>query len=300
MDCETFDRDVVDLLYEDGDEASREALALHASSCARCGATVATLRLARDQAARLPRAVPPEGLTRKILAAEAVGRKQPPLSRRVARGAAWAGSLAMRPQFAMAALFCLAVGSSLLLLRARSDSVPGPMSIREEGLPSPEPAAPAAAPAPAASSRHASRTEGGSRGDDAKGKATPADAAPPAEAPAATAEASVAPPAAKEAADGAREALAGALEKLRRSGCEAALADLRAVAAGFAGTAEAAEATREADGCTRVAAAPAPTAPRPAAAPGGAAAPDTAAPKAPPPAKAGPSAKPAPSGSSAP
>lgn len=296
MDCETFDRDVVDLLYEDGDETSREALALHAASCARCGATLATLRQARDQAARLPRAMPPEGLTRKILAVEAIARQQPPLSRRVARGAAWAGSLAMRPQFAMAALFCLAVGSSLLLLRARSDSVPGPMSVREEGLPSPEPAAPAAAPPPAASSRLAARAEGAHRSDDAKAKAAPPDAASPAEAPAATAEASAAPPAAEDAAKGAREALAAAREKLRRSGCDAALADLRAVAAGFAGTPEASEATREVDGCTRVAAAPAPapTVARPAGAPGG------AAPNPPPPAKAEPSAKPAPTGSTTP
>ena len=139
MDCETFDLDVVDLLYEDGDDDAREALALHAASCARCGATLASLRAARDQASRLPRVVPPEGLAARIIAAEAAARRPAPLSRRVARAASWAGSLAMRPQFAMAALFCLAVGSSLLLLRARSDSVPGPTSAREAGLPTPRP-----------------------------------------------------------------------------------------------------------------------------------------------------------------
>ena len=63
MDCETFDRDVVDLLYEDGDDATREALTLHAASCTRCHATLATLRLARDQASKLTREQPPEGLT---------------------------------------------------------------------------------------------------------------------------------------------------------------------------------------------------------------------------------------------
>ncbi len=277
MDCETFDRDVVDLLYEDGEDAPREALALHATSCARCGATLATLRLARDQASRMPRVAPPEGLTRKILSAEVAARRQPPLSRRIARAASWAGSLAMRPQFAMAALFCLAVGSSLLLLRARSDSVPGPTSVREEGLPSPEPMAPAAAQAPAASAR-AARSEPASRADEGT-KAKSAAAAPAATGVAG--EASPPPPAPAKAMDGAaREALAAAQAKLRSGGCDAALADLRAVAAGHAGSPEAAEATRAADGCAHVAAGAAPKTAKPDAAPGGA--------EPHPPAKAGP------------
>jgi hypothetical protein len=266
MDCETFDRDVVDLLYGDGEASARDALARHAEGCARCGPALAVLRLARDQASRLPRASPPEGLTRRILEAEAASRSAPALSRRVARAASWAGSLAMRPQFAMAALFCLAVGSSLLLLRARSDSVLGPTSVREEGEPSPLPMeAPAAAPP----QQVAARPRRGDQEDEgAKRPVTgqPADAEPAAAAATAEATAAPPPPAASAAAeqpstDASKDALRAALDVATRSGCRAALPDFRGVVASHPGTREAALAAREMDVCGQaVAAGPPPPA----------------------------------------
>lgn len=255
MDCETFDRDVVDLLYEDGDAASREALTLHAATCTKCAATLAALKSTRAGLGSLV-VPPPAGLMTRILEAEASARRPPPLSRRVARGASWAGSLAMRPQFAMAAIFCIAVGSSILLLRAREGAVPGPMSVRDVGAPAPEVPAQAAegyAARPAAKSL--------ARTDDASSDA------PMPKSPAATAAASAAPapaaPAPEPSAstplstDAGRRALERALAELKRGGCEIAAPDLRAVAGNYPDTLEAKEAARALESCSHVGGAPA-------------------------------------------
>lgn len=256
MDCETFDRDVVDLLYEEGDAASREALTLHAATCAKCGATLAALRSTRAGLGSLAVAAP-DGLMTRILEAEALARRPPPFSRRVARGASWAGSLAMRPQFAMAAIFCIAVGSSLLLLRARSDAVPGPMSVREAGAPAPEmpAAAPAAAPAEAVpyGAKLAAKP---SRSDDAP--RSPAATSEPSIAlePAPSSAPAPAPPGATASGpalstDAGRRALDHALSTLHRGGCEVASPDLRAVAGNYVDTLEGEQAAHELETCAR-------------------------------------------------
>jgi hypothetical protein len=61
----------------------------------------------------------------------------------------------MRPQLAMAALFFLVIGSSLLLLRAKPGTVGAPVRVTENGIPAPEQAeapatVPLAAPPPVA------------------------------------------------------------------------------------------------------------------------------------------------------
>ncbi len=256
MDCETFDRDVVDLLYEDGDAASREALTLHSATCANCAGTLAGLKSTRGSLRSLA-VESPEGLTTRILEAEALARRPPPLSRRVARGASWAGSLAMRPQFAMAAIFCIAVGSSILLLRARSDAVPGPMSVREAGAPAPE-AVPAQAPAaaegyaakPAMKPMRADEAAGDARRSPAATAAAsagtprePADAPPLAPPPDASAEAL--------ASDAGRRALDHAMGELHRGGCDFATPDLRAVAGNYPDTLEGKQAARELERCAQ-------------------------------------------------
>jgi hypothetical protein len=165
----------------------------------------------------------------------------------------------MRPQFAMAAIFCLAVGSSILLLRARSDAVPGPLSVREAGAPapdapSPRPGAAAADQAPAKPAQRTMRPE-----------EAPAAAAEPKAAPAATAAAASAapspaappPPTASGLADGpstdaGRRALDHALAELHRGGCEIAAPDLRAVAGNYPETLEGKQAARELESCARV------------------------------------------------
>jgi hypothetical protein len=136
MDCEKFDQHVIDALYEELDELTAAALKRHTESCARCAQILAGLRSARE-AATLPLVEPSSDLEARILAAEKVAVRRAPWYFKVMRGAAWAGSLAMRPQLAMAALFMLVVGSSLLLLRARPGTMGAPVQVTQRGEPGP-------------------------------------------------------------------------------------------------------------------------------------------------------------------
>jgi hypothetical protein len=150
----------------------------------------------------------------------------------------------MRPQFAMAALFFLVIGSSLLLLRARPGTL-GPVAVSENGAPAPEAAAApqaaqaAASAAPAATAAPvtvalADEAAAGDRGAverKAKGDEIGRPSDPQAKD--------------KEAEGGggdARAALAAALALRQTSGCSAAVAKLDEVAVRFAGTQSAAEA----------------------------------------------------------
>ncbi len=136
MDCEKFDEHVIDALYEELDELTAAALKRHTDGCARCSAISSGLRSARDGAV-LPLEEPSSDLEARILEAERTAQKHAPWPRKLMRAAAWAGSHAMRPQLAMAALFMLVVGSSLLLLRARPGTVGAPVQITERGEPAP-------------------------------------------------------------------------------------------------------------------------------------------------------------------
>ncbi|HSN97968.1 MAG TPA: zf-HC2 domain-containing protein, partial [Candidatus Nanopelagicales bacterium] len=156
MDCEKFDQHVMDALYDELDELTHAAMKRHMESCARCASTLAGLRATRD-AALLPLEEPSDDLEDRILAAVEVAQRKTPWRRKALRALAWAGSHAMRPQLAMAALFVLVIGSSLLLLRARPGTQGvAPVRVTERGVPAPEQpevalaepiAAPAAAPA---------------------------------------------------------------------------------------------------------------------------------------------------------
>src|SRR5690242_16327302 len=117
MDCQKFDHVVMDALYEELDELTYAALRRHVEACSRCGEVWNGLRATRE-AAILPIEEPSEGLEQRILDAVTVAQKTTPWHRKALRALAWAGSMAMRPQLAMAALFFLVIGSSLLLLRA--------------------------------------------------------------------------------------------------------------------------------------------------------------------------------------
>ena len=91
---------------------------------------------------------PSDDLEERVLAAAFAAQKQTPFPRKVLRALAWAGSHAMRPQLAMAALFFLVIGSSLLLLRARPGTAIAPPHVTERGAPAPDdepPPLPAAA-----------------------------------------------------------------------------------------------------------------------------------------------------------
>ena len=144
MDCERFDQHVMDAVYGELDELSSEALKRHVEGCARCGGVLASLRSTRA-AIEIPLVEPSDALEQRILAAERTAVKHMPWHRKVVRAAAWAGSHAMRPQLAMAALFMFVIGSSMMLLRARPGTLSPPVTVRDEGRPGAE-EAPAAAP----------------------------------------------------------------------------------------------------------------------------------------------------------
>jgi hypothetical protein len=229
MDCEKFDQHVIDALYDELDELTHAALKRHVEGCGRCAGVWAGLRATREVGI-LPIEEPSDDLEARILDAVAVAQQRAPWHKKVLRGLAWAGSHAMRPQLAMAAIFFLVIGSSLLLLRARPGTI-GPVSVTERGSPAPEPAELAAANA------------GASRAVDAP--------APPAATPAeSTPERGPVPQALvfKDRED-ARASLAEARALRDRAGCAATVLKLDAIAVSFPGTQLAADAMWDEASC---------------------------------------------------
>jgi TolA-binding protein len=154
MDCKGFDEIVVDLLYEPASRGHEEAQR-HAEGCSRCAGVLAALRRGRELADP-PRLATPPGLEARVI--ESITREQ-----QMRRSSGWVqishaisllGSYAMRPQAAMAALFMLMVGTSLLLLRARPAG-PGAVHITENGVPAVDHQAEGAASARAAAAQRA-------------------------------------------------------------------------------------------------------------------------------------------------
>jgi hypothetical protein len=140
MDCEKFESTMIDELYGELDELTSAAAKRHAGGCARCAARLSGLKATR-QVAVLPLVEPPADLEARILDAAREAQKVVPIRGRFSRALSWAGSWAMRPQTAMAALFLLMIGSSALLLRSRAhrpaaDGVA--MRVSEQGAPAPE------------------------------------------------------------------------------------------------------------------------------------------------------------------
>jgi hypothetical protein len=150
MDCEAFEASMIDELYGELDELTSAAMKRHASGCARCAALLDGLRATRKLAA-VPMVDVPPALTDRILA---VAQQQTsiPLGRRIARAVSVGGTWAMRPQSAMAAVFMVVFGMSLLLLRGRSPRAPtdAEVTVTEHGTPSP-----AARPVPQAMANEA-------------------------------------------------------------------------------------------------------------------------------------------------
>lgn len=155
MDCEKFESAMMDELYGELDEVTSAAVKRHVAGCSRCAALIEGLRATRRVATMAPVDVPP-GLEEKIFAATREASKVVPLRRRVARAVSLAGSWAMRPQTAMAAVFLVMIGTSVLLLRGKSSRAPASSDVivTEQGSPAPEPVAsatPAMPMAPAGS-----------------------------------------------------------------------------------------------------------------------------------------------------
>lgn len=120
MDCEKFDNVMLDELYGELDELTSAAAKRHLSGCARCAAQYAGMKATR-RVAVLPLVEPPADLEDRIFARVKEAQKVVPMRARVIRLVSIAGSWAMRPQTAMAAVFLLMIGSSVLFIHARKD-----------------------------------------------------------------------------------------------------------------------------------------------------------------------------------
>lgn len=251
MDCQSFDQHLLDALYDELDGPTRAELERHMAGCARCEGVYASLKATREVAV-LPLEEPSDDLERRILDAAILAQRRIPLGKRVVRALAWAGSQAMRREFAMAAVAVLVLGSSLALLRAKPGTLASsPVRVREYGAPAPDDgngeeargAAPEAAPPPAAATASpdygsAPRTDGpAERAQAAKAGARDKTDGEQTEGPA--------------KGDDARSALATAREARSRGGCTEAVGRLNEVAARFPGTGAAADAMWEAAGCYR-------------------------------------------------
>jgi tetratricopeptide (TPR) repeat protein len=136
MDCEKFDRVVLDLLYAELDELTTASARRHTEHCTRCRGILSELRATREVGS-LPLVDPPEGLELKILEAERQARRGLPVRQRVGRVISLLAGYAMRPQLAMAALLLLLIGSSLVILRGRPGERDSVM-VTEQGLPGSE------------------------------------------------------------------------------------------------------------------------------------------------------------------
>lgn len=254
MDCEKFDQHVMDALYDELDELTHAAMKRHMEGCARCASTLAGLKATRD-AAVLPLEEPGDDLEDRILAAVEVAQRKTPWRRKALRALAWAGSHAMRPQLAMAALFVLVIGSSLLLLRARPGTVGvAPVRVTERGAPAPEqpevalaPAPPAAAPAAAAEqpTEALAAAEPAAAGEVKRAEERAADKAGADEGKAKDEKADRD----DGAPGGAAAALADAQAKKNASGCSAALPLFDEIGTRYPGTAAAHTAMWEAAQC---------------------------------------------------
>ncbi|MBK6690928.1 MAG: zf-HC2 domain-containing protein [Myxococcales bacterium] len=133
MDCEKFQDALMDELYGELDEVTSAALRRHASACSRCAEQLATLRATRNSAvaALAPFEAPP-GLEARILEAAREARKVVPIHR--AGFVSMAGRWAMRPQTAMAAVFLLMIGSSVVFMKGGSSSMSA-VTVTEQGAP---------------------------------------------------------------------------------------------------------------------------------------------------------------------
>jgi TolA-binding protein len=132
VDCERFDRIVLDLLYDELDELTAAAARRHLEHCARCRGILAGLRATREVGA-LPLVDPPDGLELKILDAERQLHGRLPLKKRMGRAVSVLAGYAMRPQLAMAATLLLVIGAGLVFFRGRP-SDHDTVSVTERGV----------------------------------------------------------------------------------------------------------------------------------------------------------------------
>jgi hypothetical protein len=140
MDCDKVESAIIDELYGELDEVTSAALKRHIAGCNACSLLLGGLRATRRVAA-LPIVAAPPDLEQRVLRAVGADLATTPASDHLARIVSAAGSWAMRPQTAMAAVFLVMLGASVLLLRGRSSRAPASaeMIVTEKGTPAPAP-----------------------------------------------------------------------------------------------------------------------------------------------------------------
>ncbi|MGD0676056.1 MAG: zf-HC2 domain-containing protein [Polyangiaceae bacterium] len=138
MDCEKFETTMMDELYGELDDVTSAALKRHVAGCTRCGSLFGGLRATRRVAA-VPLVEPPAALEARILEKAGPTIAISARRQRMAYVLSIAGSWAMRPQTAMAALFLVMVATSVLLLHGKSsrDAAGTAVTVVEEGTPAP-------------------------------------------------------------------------------------------------------------------------------------------------------------------
>lgn len=136
MDCEKFESTLLDELYDELDELTSAASKRHVAGCARCAGLFSGLQATR-RVAVLDMVAPPAGLEERVLLAAREAQKVIPLRSRLSRVVSLAGSWAMRPQTAMAAVFLLMIGSSVILVRSRQapHASSSSLVVTEQGAP---------------------------------------------------------------------------------------------------------------------------------------------------------------------
>lgn len=133
MDCDRFDRKLMDLLYDELEELPKAAALRHIDHCQRCRLILMRLRATRE-AASLPLLELPGDFESRTLSAERLVYRQLPWRKRLQRALTIASGYAMRPQLAMGALLLLMIGSSLVLLRPKPGSHSS-VHVTERGVP---------------------------------------------------------------------------------------------------------------------------------------------------------------------
>jgi hypothetical protein len=137
MDCDKFDRAVLDLIFNELDELTRAAALRHLGHCQRCRELAQGLEATQD-VAHLRLQDPPSGFESRILLAEQAAQHALPFTQRLSRAFTIASGWATRPQIAMSALLVLMLASSLVLLKPRPGAH-ATVSVTEEGTPRAEP-----------------------------------------------------------------------------------------------------------------------------------------------------------------
>jgi tetratricopeptide (TPR) repeat protein len=140
--CERFDRDSLELLYDELDDVSASLLKRHVAECSRCQKAWQRLLEVRA-AAQIPLESPEPSVLGTVMVQQKSAQGGAGAGERLGRLVSLVAGYAMRPQLAMAALLVLMIGSSLVFVRSgpgQGDQV----AVREVGnpefeLPSPHP-----------------------------------------------------------------------------------------------------------------------------------------------------------------